>query len=198
MWTSGNSFVGYKLVLTGGCWVPTRELNPLEQILGDIEKALAAEFHYLAIAVSLTVPDICAALECDPAQRREIGKTYIAWCKTNLEPNYKHFTAEDCYRLRCGVIHEGKFGHPKTPYDNVYFGVPNTREFVNHDGLITWNGKTGLQLDARMFCETMIAAARGWLVSSATNPNVSTNMPHLVHLRPEGLPPFVNGVPVIA
>lgn len=86
--------------------------NPLEHILGDIEKALAAEFHYLAIVVSLTVPDICAALERDPAQRRKIGETYVAWCKTNLEPHYTHFTAEDCYRLRCGVIHEGKFGHP--------------------------------------------------------------------------------------
>lgn len=178
--------------------MPTRELNPLERILEDIEKALRAEFYYLAIAVSLTVPDICAALECDPAKIWVTEAKYVAWCRTNLEPHYRHFTSEDCYRLRCGVLHQGKFGHPKTPYDNVYFGLPNTTGFVNHDGLVEWGGKKGLQLDAQMFCQTMIAAVRNWLAKSVENPNIAVNLPHLVSLRPDGLPPFVQGIPVIA
>ena len=35
-------------------------------ILREIERAIEAKLYYLAIAVSLSVPDICACLEFDP------------------------------------------------------------------------------------------------------------------------------------
>ncbi len=37
----------------------------LEAIFREIEKALEAKLYYLAMAVSLSIPDICACLERD-------------------------------------------------------------------------------------------------------------------------------------
>lgn len=81
--------------------------TPLERIFQDIERALSYDLYYLALSVSLTIPDVCAALECDPDNIWVTGEKYIAWCEKHLEPNYAWFTGEDCYRLRCGILHPG-------------------------------------------------------------------------------------------
>jgi hypothetical protein len=198
MWTCGTCFTGYRLVLDKGCWIPMTEPSPLEMIFREIETAVSSGFYYLAIAVCLSVPDICAALLCDPKAIWVTEKKYTAWCKANLEPRFEHFTAEDCYRLRCGVLHQGNFGHPRARYDRILFNIAGG--ITVHDARIK-DGKGGevvLTLDCATFCRTMISAAREWLLSMASNTNVQSNLPNIVRLRPAGIPPFAFGLPVIA
>ena len=44
------------------------EDRPLEFIFREIERSLAYGLYYSPIAVTLSIPDICAALECDPGR----------------------------------------------------------------------------------------------------------------------------------
>ena len=46
-------------------WIMDQVPQELTAILAEIEKALDAKLYYLAIAVALSVPDICACLEFD-------------------------------------------------------------------------------------------------------------------------------------
>jgi hypothetical protein len=48
------------------------DLVPIEisSILDEIDKAIEAKLYYLAIAVALSVPDICSCLEFDPDKPR--------------------------------------------------------------------------------------------------------------------------------
>lgn len=61
--------------------LPPRE-GPLELMFLEIERALDAGLFYLAVAMSLTLPDICAALESPNGEAS--GPKYKAWFNANL------------------------------------------------------------------------------------------------------------------
>jgi hypothetical protein len=112
-------------------------------------------------------------------------------------------------------LHQGHFRHPKAKYDRIIFTLPNS-SFVAHDvivtiapdvkigglprGEITGRDKTGqiLYLDVAKFCRQIIEAAKLWATAKKDDANVQLNMENLVRSRPEGLPPFITGVPLIA
>jgi hypothetical protein len=185
----------------------------LTAILREIEKALEAKLYYLAIAVALSVPDICACLECDPD--KPIWATqdkYVGWCAKNLDSHFKNLAGVDLFRIRGGVLHQGHFDHPKARFDRVMFIGPESR-IKAHDIVVTvepgvaFGGISAeelrlsgqiLQLDVARFCQSIIDAARTWVISKAKDPHVQRNLPNLVRYRPEGLPPFSVGVPTIA
>jgi hypothetical protein len=108
--------------------------SPLEPILSDIQKALEARLYYLAIAVSLSLPDVCVALAREPGEKFKRGENklkYEAWCTENLITEFQHFPeiehliAADVYRLRCGVVHEGNFGRDGR-FERIIFTVPES------------------------------------------------------------------------
>jgi len=188
----------------GWCLLMDRTHPALNTLLGEIQSALDHKLYYLAVAVSLSVPDICAAAECEPGNIWVNQKKYEAWCRANWEHRYRHLTAEDCYRLRCGVLHQGNFGRPDDRFERIIFILPNS-SFGGHDtkmqGAFTVGDMkiTGniLFLEAVRFCQEMIAAARQWYADKAQDANVQANIPNIVRNRPEGFPPLIVGVPVI-
>jgi hypothetical protein len=198
----------------GWCWVVEQIHPSLGAFLGEIQKALNAHLYYAAIAIALSVPDVCASLEFDPTTPSwSTQAKYQAWCDTNLA--FKNLTATDLYRLRGGVLHQGHFRHPKARYDRIIFMLPNS-SFKAHDvvvtiesdvviggktrGEITGRDQTGtiLYLDTVQFCQQIVEAALQWAVAKKEDANVQANLPNLVRLRAEGLPPFIVGVPLIA
>jgi len=178
------------------------ENNPLEAIFQDIERAIEARFYYHAIVVCLSMPDICAALLCDPSSIWVTEKKYVEWCEANLEKRFKFLTAKDCYRLRCGVLHQGNFGHPKARYDRIVFTLPSKIQFPEGRIGSPEAGELVLLLNCVIFCERMVSAARDWLSANTQDKNVQANLQNIVRFRPAGisLPPTLQlkGVPVIA
>jgi hypothetical protein len=97
----------------------------ISALLQEVERALEYKLYYLAIAVSLSLPDICACLEFDPDNPQWANKdTYARWADANI--NFKTVSGEDLYRLRCGVLHFGNFEHRKSAFDpnTVLSGIP--------------------------------------------------------------------------
>lgn len=169
----------------------------LELILREIEDAYGAGRWYVALATTLSLPDICASLEDDPKSVWANQKKYTAWFDANAQSRFKWLTGEDCYRLRGGVLHNGKLGHPKSAYDRLVFTLPEGGFSVG-ESLMEINSEKVLAMSLRDFCSSMADAVRTWAAQNSENPNVNENYETLVSLRPDGLAPFFVGFPVIA
>lgn len=88
----------------------------------EIRKALNLELYNCALTTALTLPDICGKVEC-PSERSS-KKRYKKWFNkyarncfvavtTKLPEGsvveYQWLSAEECYALRCAVLHAGDY-----------------------------------------------------------------------------------------
>jgi len=188
----GPSWIGFDLVFK-------LEPLPMESVLAEIEKALSSRLYHLAVVMTLTMPDICSALES--SNGKTSGIKYKAWWQKYLSAEYPALTGADAYSLRCGVIHQGKFGHENLKYDRIIWTFPHPRRITIHKSIMSNTGSlTGIvyQLDASIFCRNVIAAVRAWYQVAQSDPHVKANLPNLIQLYPQGYPPYIIGLPVIA
>jgi hypothetical protein len=161
-------------------------MNPVEEILKEIEKALAANLHYLAIVMAVTLPDICAALES--ADGRSDTQRYKNWYDANMANYFGALTGDDLWSLRCGVVHQGRFGLAGAQYARVVFALPGSATFLNcifNDAYF---------YSAEEFCRTAISAVREWITKKGEDPIVKANLPNLVRYHPNGLAPYAVGI----
>ena len=172
------------------------EPPPLEIILKDIEKAVREGTWYLALAGALSLPDICSMLEQPPEEAWSTRAKYAAWYDKN-SPVVPHLTGDDCYSLRGGVLHSGKFGHKRQRYDRIVFTTPDSRMRL-HGALSIRDGVTYLAVDLEMFCGSIILAVRRWYERHKDDQNVRQNVANIVRYRPLGYPPHYVGMPVLA
>jgi hypothetical protein len=92
----------------------------------DIKLALNNNSYLSALALSLTLPDICGKIEYPHFKyengRRNVGKQYATWFDDWVNQYYADpsgwtndyskaknpiFTGEMCYSLRCSFLHDG-------------------------------------------------------------------------------------------
>jgi len=215
MWTFSTSWTGYRLVRgVGWCWIMDNVPPEISSIFAEIEKALSAKLYYLAIAVSLSVPDICACLEQvqeDAKSKMGVRESYVRWCDANL--NFDNLSGIDLYYICCGVAHSGHVYKNNSIYKRVIFtieGAPiqaprgaviNVEAGATIGGLDADANRFGgrmLMMNAEAFCRTIVDGAKAWAVSKSSDPIVQQNLPLLIRYRPEGLPPFMVGFPIVA
>lgn len=164
----------------------------MEAILNEVDRALRAKLYYVAIAMTLTIPDICAALESQNGETS--GPKYKAWYNANMAARYPNITDVDIWSLRCGVLHQGRYGHPKMQYERILFTVPNAQNNVFHNNIIN----DALNLDVILFCRDVVDCARIWFGGKQNDLVTQNNLANLVRLRPQGLAPYIVGIPLIA
>ena len=204
MWTCGTSYRA--LLVTGLGFVWRLEIKgrcPLEPILWQIKKAIEAKLYYLALAVALSIPDICSTLEWDPdpnvlwANRGRQSKRYKHWFDTYLKGEFTFLTADDCYSIRCGVLHQGSVGRPDDQYDQLAFLIDSRRrEFLQDGNIIISKGRVSLPgrvltMGLDSFCEKMADAAHRWWDAKWHDPYVRANLPNLVREHSRGTLPLV-------
>ncbi|GGX11044.1 hypothetical protein GCM10007242_16340 [Pigmentiphaga litoralis] len=164
----------------------------MDMIFAEIENTLRSNNYFSAITTALLVPDICGALGSNDGVAT--GAKFRQWYDENLAAQYESLTAVDCYSLRCGVVHQGRFGGGRGQYARVLFTVPNAQNNTFHRIIIN----DCLNLDAIRFCTDVVNAGRHWFAQNQTDANVVANLPRLVQFRPDGLPPYMIGMPLIA
>ncbi len=164
----------------------------MDTLTDEVERALTAELYYLAVVFALTLPDICAALES--ADGETAGWKYQAWCDTWLIPSYPELNSRDLWSMRCGVVHQGRLGHPNLQYARILFTIPNRQQNVFHRNIA--NG--ALNLDVIIFCRDVSRAVEQWYIAKQSDLNVVANLPNLVQYRAQGLAPYMVGMPLIA
>ncbi len=96
------------------------------QNINEIYECLENKLYLPALALALTLPDICGQIEypeyISNSGYRKVSKQYEAWCRNWLEvyfsdytgynqnskqANNPYFTADMCYQLRCSFLHSG-------------------------------------------------------------------------------------------
>lgn len=191
----------------------------MRDYLQQIRTALDVNLYYLSLSASLTVPDICGALDsgngrATPDRYKDWFNKYVAhkydsaWgmeryvedmpeelresILASVKP-HQFFTAEDCYYFRCSMLHQGTSEHPKSTYDRIFFVEPGTTDNVFH--LNTFDNT--LNIDAPTFCNDMIDSAVSWLDNVENTERYRRNYDRFMKRYPEGLAPFMTGFPVI-
>ena len=169
----------------------------MRDFLAQIEAALDANLYYLALFAALTVPDICGAIESTDGL--STGKKYIQWFEKHIAPQYtsgdtKFLTGEDCYNFRCSLLHQGTSQHPKSSYSRVVFVEPKAGAPVFHCNIID----DALNIDVSRFCRDLVTAAIEWMADFHDEAQFQRNLNKFMRRYPDGLPPYIVGVPVIS
>ncbi|NTJ63557.1 hypothetical protein G6M50_37985 [Agrobacterium rhizogenes] len=164
--------------------------SPLYPLLNEINNAAQNGMPLIAVAMSVALPDICASLAA--ADGRTSGQAYKAWCNANLpQDKFSYITSDDLYSMRCGVLHQGRFGDMQHNVGRVIFGLPGNMTFQNcvlNDAYF---------YSVPEFCKNICDAVYAWFEANKTDANIQANLPRLMQYR-NGFPPYVEGFTVLA
>jgi hypothetical protein len=164
--------------------------TPLDYLLSEVERAIQGKFYFLALTMVLALPEVCVSLASTDG--RSNGERYKDWCKANLTSGFDFVSGEDLFSMRCGVLHNGRFGDLKHNVARVIFALPGNVTFVNckmNDAYV---------YSVADFCANFIAAVRRWYAAHAYDPTVIVNLPRMMTLYPDGLSPYIKGAPILA
>lgn len=150
--------------------------SPLFNILTQINAAAERGLDLLAISMTVALPDICSSLIA--ADGRSYGPSYRQWCAENLNTEYfSYVTPKDLYSIRCGVLHNGRFGDLGHTISRVVF-VPNGGStMVNCKAGDAWLYSTA------EFCLNVNRAVVAWYEANKDHPNVQANIGRLMQYR---------------
>jgi hypothetical protein len=163
--------------------------SAFEHILKEIEVAAEKGLPFLAVAMAVALPDICQSLA--NADGRSNGVRYKAWCSANLGDQFSLLTPDDLYSMRCGVLHNGRFGDMKNSVARVLFSLPGSASFTNckFDDAYVY----GI-VD---FCKNFSAAARKWYEEHKSDQHVIANSSRLMQVHENGISPYIVGIPLL-
>ena len=139
-----------------------------------IEKSLQDENWYAALSLALALPDICANV-CSPT---EGSKTrYVRWYNQYMLLKYTGYIGpnkeehiflcgEDCYALRCALLHEGSDDISEQRAQKVLeefnFVVPPSGWTVHKN-----QSNNSLQLQVDIFCRDVCSSVNSWLAANS-------------------------------
>jgi len=159
----------------------------MERFLNSIKNSLENKNWYSALALALSVPDICAKISY-PAEKSS-KKRYIAWYNSYMIDKYtsyigankeKHvfLCGEDCYALRCSFLHEGRDNIEKQKaqeaLDKFHFTIPK-HGFTIHNNQIN----KVLQLQIDVFCNDICESVRLWNKEEGVNKEYQNTLIYL-------------------
>lgn len=164
----------------------------MQEYLNQLRQASNAHIYFVALSGALMIPDMCSGMET--ADGVTTGQLYKAWVDQHITPRISMLSGEDCWGLRCSLLHQGRMTPHVGRYDRVLFIEPGGYGGVLHNNNISG----ALNIDVAIFVETMINAAEQWLAVNESNPNYINNSDKYMQKYPNGLPPYIVGVPVIS
>lgn len=119
---------------------------------------------------------------------------YKKWFDQYVAPKYNGFlTAEECYFFRCSLLHQGSSQHPKSIYSRKLFIEPTATTNVFHNNVMN----DALNIDVRIFCNDMVESVKDWLYKVEKTDLYKENYKKFMKRHPNGLAPYIMGVPVI-
>jgi hypothetical protein len=163
--------------------------SPLYPLLDEINRAAEQDFPFLAVAMTVALPDVCVSLISDDG--RTCPERYKQWCIDNLGQEFSFVTPEDLYSMRCGVLHNGRFGDMKHNVARIIFALPGTPAFTD------CRANDAYFYSVVEFCQNFTTAVRGWYEANKAHPNVQSNLPRLMQYHEGGFAPYVVGATVL-
>ncbi|MFL0475595.1 hypothetical protein ACH0CI_26805 [Priestia sp. 179-F W1.4 NHS] len=161
-----------------------------------IKKALQSENWHAALAVSLTLPDICGKLQ---DENLKSTKRYVKWYNQYLKDQYtmligadkkehQFLTGEDMYALRCSFLHAGEVNIENQWVRKVLKDYKFVAPIPNRTLHMNQSGDT-LQLQVDLFCLDICTAVENWIEDFKGNEKIQQRaemMIDIVGLDPSG------------
>lgn len=163
----------------------------MDDLFNEILRGLDAGVYQLSLSLTLCIPDICAGLESDDG--RTNGSKYILWYENYMEDKTL-MTANECYYFRCAFLHQGSTEHEKSNFKKIIFVEPTATSSILHNNILDG----ALNIDLRTFCNEMINAGRTWHSKFKESENFKKNYDKAFKRYPNGLAPYISGVPIYA
>ncbi|PGU29604.1 hypothetical protein COD66_23150 [Bacillus cereus] len=160
----------------------------MEDLFNEIERGLDAGVYHLSLGMALCIPDICAALQSDDGKAS--GRKYKEWYNKYVGDKLR-MSADDCYYFRCSFLHQGSTQHEKSKYKRIIFVEPNSNFFFHNNIL-----NDALNIDVAQFCRDLTESARKWLEDVKADENFIRNYDNSFKRYPNGLSPYIGGIPV--
>lgn len=166
----------------------------LRHFIDAARRAAEDDNWFAAIALALTLPDICGAVD-DPGKGRSAAR-FIAWWDERMawrfvvrpdadeQPQWEPFTylpGADAFALRCAYLHSGtdNTAGPKTNHERIRFlGPPNASGFGYSET------DQILYLGLEPFVEWVCLAVEDWLADRASDPVAQERLTGLVSVVP--------------
>ena len=156
------------------------------------QQEVEANLYYLSLFVTLSMPDICGAIESKNGEAS--GKKYEDWFNQYVAPKYNGvLSGADCYMFRCSLLHQGRSQHPKGNYSRIFFIEPSATTNIFHNNIMN----NALNIDVRIFCRDIIDGVSQWLLEVQGTESYKTNYDKFMRRYPNGLKPYIVGVPVV-
>ena len=160
----------------------------MNRFIDAVEKSIETKNWISAIALALTIPDICGSLESPYVKN---GERYKSWFRRWVEPAYtKNFpvtgehvflSAENCWALRCSFLHAGSSEirpDVKSALENFHFIIPP------HGRIIHCNLEDNvLQLQTDLFCRDMIGGVIAWKVVVEGDPCIAAREKDMLQIH---------------
>lgn len=160
----------------------------MEELLSAINRSLQNGNFYSALFLAITMPSICAALESSDGNDTP-GK-YVDWYDRYMPNTF--LTGLDCYGFRCGLLHSGTASFRKDPKQPVRRVI-----FVFHPSINNNSINEAVQFNGITFCQSIVNGVQKWLIDVKDDKNFIENSKSLISLYPNGLSPYVMGIPVV-
>ena len=165
----------------------------MKDLLEQIQIGLEANLYYLSLFASLCIPDICGAIRSEDGL--STNDKYKDWFNEYVAEKYDGFlTGEDCYFFRCSLLHQGSSQHSKSGYSRVIFVEPSASTNIFHCNILN----DALNIDVRIFCYDIIEGAKAWLKKYEGTDIYKKNYGKFMSRYPNGLAPYIVGLPVIS
>jgi len=164
----------------------------MKNLLGQIKKGLDNNLYYLSLFAVLSIPDICGAIDSENGEASK--DKYVQWFNKYVARKYTGFLdGEDCYYFRCSLLHQGSSQHPKSNYSRVLFVEPTATTNVFHCNILN----DAFNIDVRIFCNDIVECVKEWLTEVENTDLYKKNYTKFMMRHPNGLKPYIVGVPVI-
>lgn len=158
----------------------------MDNILKSIRNALQEENWYAALFVTLTLPDICVALESN----KSCGEKYSQWFESHLTEYQGFLSGNDCYALRCSLLHQGKDDisdqRLRDALEHYVFLTKGPHCNLWKDSEINGVKTSFLQLNVGKFCEDMCLAVEKWLIKDSNNSDIQKRLKDTLEIHEPG------------
>jgi hypothetical protein len=171
----------------------------MRALLTQVQEALNHKLYYVALFTSLSIPDIAAALESEDGKAS--GRRYATWYESWVRPRLKEsrdrenpLSGEACYAFRCAMLHQGRSQRADDTYRHIMFIEPGHPNYSIHYCVVRSEALL-IQLDE--FVREVLQGCELWLSHVEGTESFERNYTCYAKLRPEGLAPYVVGVPIV-
>jgi hypothetical protein len=179
----------------------------MEPILEEIRATFDCGIWFPTISSVLMLPDACGAVDSwgtSKHPRVRYAEWYDAWVLPHFTPQAPAtFDGATVYIVRNAMIHEHTgFTRGKHGFDRVLFMPPNKSEISMKFSLMRNIGDTSdtiFQVSLELFMNAVEMGVRNWLaeVRADTDAARRNAIDKLIQFRPDGLDPYITGLPLV-